>query len=338
MATNEDDEAGRESLSSSDSLGAKLKSAREAQELSFEVISAELRISVPLLNSLEDGEYEALGPPVFAKGYLKQYGARLGLNVPELVADYEKAVGKQDIDIAPSQTITLRDDRQITVWVVAALVLALISAVIWFWWWLGTDRAEVPAAIFSDGAADAPAQTRVAEPEAIARQSVPAAPPPAVLQSANETDDAGSAAVAADDTEPVPESSIGIETELAAETELEAAPEPEPEPQLAAEPGLESEPYFGPELEVVFLADSWTEITAESGDRLFYDLGRAGTIATVPADRDMNLFFGNAAAVALTIDGEPYSIPASARRRGNTAQWDLAARVGESGPDPDIDE
>jgi cytoskeleton protein RodZ len=302
MATSQDVEVGRENSDTGFGLGAKLKAARKAKELTIEEVAAELRIGVPLLNALEDGEYEALGPPVFAKGYLKQYGARLGLQVPELVADYEQTVGNQSIEIAPTRTITLRDERHITTWIVAALVLAVISAVVWFWWWLGTDRAETPAAVVFD---DGPALPE--EPAAIANQAAPAVEPPAVVQAAANTD---------------PETEFEVATGVAAEPVLEPVPEP------AADPVPES--YAGPELEIVFIADSWTDITAESGERLFYDLGRAGTGTAVPADRNMNLFFGNAAGVELRIDGQPYAIPATARRRGNTAQWDFAARADES--------
>jgi cytoskeletal protein RodZ len=115
--------------------------------------------------------------------------------------------------------------------------------------------------------------------------------------------------------------------------------ETDPETELEVASGVAAvratAPYIGPELEIVFIADSWTDITAESGERLFYDLGRAGTSTAVPADRNMNLFFGNAAGVVLTIDGEPYEIPATARRRGNTVQWDFAARADESVTDID---
>jgi cytoskeleton protein RodZ len=156
-------------------------------------------------------------------------------------------------------------------------------------------ETRLPAPASAQTSAPAPTSqqaltsTLTASPEA-QRASVPAVSP---------------GGVTADDTDP--------------ETELETATGRAPA----------AEDYSGPELEIVFVADSWTEIIAESGERLFYNLGRAGTTATVPADRNMNLMFGNAAGVELRLDGEPYAIPATARRRGNTAQWDLAARVAE---------
>jgi cytoskeleton protein RodZ len=264
MAPSDDDQLGRGNsdqdedsnpdadADSEPGLGARLKAAREAQDLTIEEVAAELRIAVPNLHALEHGAYDTIGAPVFAKGYLKQYAARLRLNVADVVADYERAVGNQSADFGPSRTITLRDDRQITVWIVAALVLGSLAAIIWFWWWLGTDNAELPAVITRDAEpapafdepvtrSPAPVETRLPAPTStppaspeVQRASVPAVSP---------------GAVTADDTDP--------------ETELDAATGRAPAAEV----------YSGPELEIVFVADSWTEIIAESGERLFYNLG-----------------------------------------------------------------
>lgn len=115
-------------------LGARLTAARETQQLALEEVAAELRISVASLKALEDERFDALGAPVFAKGYLKQYGARLGLDVPQLVAQYDRSPGNTRVVIAPSRTIHLRDESQITVWIVAAIALIVVIVVIAFWW------------------------------------------------------------------------------------------------------------------------------------------------------------------------------------------------------------
>jgi cytoskeleton protein RodZ len=66
--------------------GGRLRQAREAQGLQLEEVANELRVSAGALAALEDNRFEALGAAVFAKGYLKQYGARLGLDSRELLA------------------------------------------------------------------------------------------------------------------------------------------------------------------------------------------------------------------------------------------------------------
>ncbi|MGD8339540.1 MAG: helix-turn-helix domain-containing protein [Gammaproteobacteria bacterium] len=119
-------------------LGVKLKSARESQELSIEAVEAELRISAELLEALERDQLDALGAPVFAKGYLKQYGARLGLDVDELLADYDGSAGNPNVDIRPLTEFRLRDQRSNAPWIVAGIVLLAVVASILLWFTLGS--------------------------------------------------------------------------------------------------------------------------------------------------------------------------------------------------------
>ena len=68
-----------------DSVGRILSRARVARDLSLEQVSAELRIEPQQLDALEHDRFERIGVPVFVKGYLRQYGARLGLDQRELL-------------------------------------------------------------------------------------------------------------------------------------------------------------------------------------------------------------------------------------------------------------
>jgi cytoskeletal protein RodZ len=133
MAVNRRIEPESPAAESVSGLGARLQRAREAQHLTLEDIAAELRISVPSLRALEQERFDTLGAPVFAKGYLKQYGARLGLEVKELVALYDRSPGTAVV-IAPTRSIRLRDDSQITFWIVGGVALVLVAVVLVFWW------------------------------------------------------------------------------------------------------------------------------------------------------------------------------------------------------------
>jgi cytoskeleton protein RodZ len=77
----------------------------------------------------------------------------------------------------------------------------------------------------------------------------------------------------------------------------------------------------GPVLEVIFVEDCWTEIADEDGSRLYRDLGRAGTRARFPADRNLSLYFGNASGIELRVDGEVVPVPGAARR--DVVRFDL---------------
>ena len=298
MQSNEATGAAKHDAESAENLGVRLRRAREAQGLSIDAVSTELRISVPALTALEECRFEPLGPPVFAKGYLRQYGARLGLDVAGLIAEYGRTAGDTNVEIAPTRTIRLRNERQMMVWIGAGLALLLAAAMLATWWWLGrsavTDAAAESGALRPGAAASEIAAT----PERASRAPVERAPvarslPQLPAETAPETDALASEA---------------LRTDAAGET---------------------LEPYAGPALEIVFVEDSWAEITDADGERLYYALGLAGTSSSIPADRDLNLFFGNAAGVELRLDGEPFAIPVSARR-GDLAQFDLEARTGQA--------
>src|SRR5262245_16414464 len=124
-------------------LGERLRAARLSQDLTVEQLSTELRIEAKQLHALEENRFEQIGVPVFVKGYLKQYGSRLGLDVADLLALYYKQTTLADVQIQPSRTITLRDERQITSWVLAAIVLLTVIVGLAAWWWNGGTFAGV---------------------------------------------------------------------------------------------------------------------------------------------------------------------------------------------------
>ncbi len=105
------------------SVGQILKQARLARDLSLEQMSTELRIEAQQLEALEQDRFERIGVPVFVKGYIRQYGTRLGLDIRDLLVQYYKQNSLKDVQIQPSKTIKLRDERQITVWIIAMLDL-----------------------------------------------------------------------------------------------------------------------------------------------------------------------------------------------------------------------
>lgn len=115
-------------------LGERIKAARVAQGLSIEDVSAELRIEPHALIALEECRLEKLGAPVFAKGYIKQYGTLVGLNGIELMAEYDRLGGQKPVQVEPSKTIRLHDERQITIWIIAGVALLALVAYLVYWW------------------------------------------------------------------------------------------------------------------------------------------------------------------------------------------------------------
>jgi cytoskeleton protein RodZ len=171
------------------SVGEKLKQARIAHDLSLEQVSTELRIEAQQLAALEQDTFERIGVPVFVKGYLRQYGTRLGLDVTGLLAQYHQQTSLQEIQIQPSKTIKLRNDGQITVWIIAAVILAVVIGALATWYLNGggfslsmpapaTETRTEPAPA-DDAAASGGAASGALAPGASSAETPAAVPTPA---------------------------------------------------------------------------------------------------------------------------------------------------------------
>ncbi|NOX08386.1 MAG: DUF4115 domain-containing protein [Gammaproteobacteria bacterium] len=68
--------------------GERLRVARETQGLSQEDVAKELRLSVSVINALEDNNQDQLPAKAFVDGYLKGYARILNLDAVQLIADY----------------------------------------------------------------------------------------------------------------------------------------------------------------------------------------------------------------------------------------------------------
>ena len=72
-----------------------------------------------------------------------------------------------------------------------------------------------------------------------------------------------------------------------------------------------------------FSGDCWTEISDVGGNRLYFNLGRAGSTVNVTGEPPLNALFGDADNVSLEVNGVARQISA-AERRGKTARLTIA--------------
>jgi len=120
--------------SSGSSPGARLRAAREARGLSIEDVAERLRLSAALVLAMEQDRLALLGPPVFARGHLRNYAVLVGAPEQEIMADCDVEVDSQPsflpaLDLQPRVRSHSR-----WAWPVAAVVMA-IAVVAAFWWW-----------------------------------------------------------------------------------------------------------------------------------------------------------------------------------------------------------
>ena len=72
--------------------GRELKQLREKIGLELQTVSKETKISLKILESLEEENFEKLPALVYLKGFLKSYAQCLGLDSQKVVEDYVKSI------------------------------------------------------------------------------------------------------------------------------------------------------------------------------------------------------------------------------------------------------
>jgi cytoskeletal protein RodZ len=77
------------------SIGEALRTAREEQGASIDDAAVATRIRPGQLEALEDEQFATLGGTVYAKGFLRQYAAYLGLDPAPLLEAYRTSQGDQ---------------------------------------------------------------------------------------------------------------------------------------------------------------------------------------------------------------------------------------------------
>jgi cytoskeletal protein RodZ len=74
--------------------GRELKQVREKIGLELQTVSKETKISLKILESLEEENFEKLPPLVYLKGFLRSYAQCLGLDPQKVVEGYLQSMGE----------------------------------------------------------------------------------------------------------------------------------------------------------------------------------------------------------------------------------------------------
>lgn len=270
------------------SVGQELKAAREALDLPIKQLAGDLRIDPRYLVALEENDFAAFSAPVFAKGYLKQYATRLGLDEKSLLADYNRQVGTHELPRLRTPTFQSIADQQQARWLIAISAIVFVVAAILIWWF---STPEPAAPVVGQPATTVPA----AEPAApVVRQAATTVP----------------VAVPASPVVRQPAATVPVAEPASTTAELEEAVAAQPVPPEPLSSG-------GPtaQVEINFREESWVEVVDARGERLFYGLGGAGDRTRFVAALPLSIVLGNADGVELFVDEKRYSIPVNSRQR-----------------------
>ncbi|TMP29390.1 DUF4115 domain-containing protein [Pseudoalteromonas rubra] len=303
------------------SLGQTLAKARHDKGVSFEVITARLKLSESQINKLEQDDYHKLGPETFVKGYIKSYCGLLGLDAQETLRLYQSPVvpeQKGKMKSFSRRTEKEAHDNRLMWFSYAVLVLVIGSSAIWFWQTSSTQNEITPG-----DARDIP---QVSTPVT----SVPDETPKEVSQENRPNKDMVDSGELNTTTEPAvqPDNVSGPRPQLASVTpESEAAQENTDASRNTVATEVSSAPVTDPEpdntqsefsqstIVMVFKEDSWVEIFDASQERVAFGVKKAGYTMTVSGVAPFSVVLGKHRAVSITLDGEAVDISGLPRNR-----------------------
>lgn len=124
----------------SQTLGEKLRQAREERGFTLSEVADQTRISGLYLESIENDDYRTLPGGIFNKGFVKSYAKFVGINEQEALTDYSAIIERSDIVENPELKLykpeVLTDDRSgssmVPTIIGAIVILSLMSVGVWF--------------------------------------------------------------------------------------------------------------------------------------------------------------------------------------------------------------
>jgi cytoskeleton protein RodZ len=125
-------------------LGKALTQARTARGLTLTDVERDTRISSKYIQAIEEGQFETLPAPVYARAFVRTYAQYLGLNARELVQQMPGARPEPELPPLPDVARESGAPLISPSWVVACfIIVALIGiGVVLFWNRGGSDGGE----------------------------------------------------------------------------------------------------------------------------------------------------------------------------------------------------
>ncbi len=290
-------------------LGQQLRAAREARDLTIEMVADELMIRKYYLDCLEDGIYRELPERVYAVGFVNNYAHLLGLDASLIVEQFKReAYGGRGVPTArvelamPTPVSQSLLPNRLALFIIAALlVVFIVGGVIW--------NTRKPANLDAPTPQPPAVQNETLGLNSVSANSVVNSPPvpdrTAIVSSTGTVTTTNPAsAVNADvsDAAPVPAAPDFAAPETVA-TPTAAAPTTTP----AVTPAIKTPPIKAPEgtrILVEALQPSWVEIADAEGNILFTNILRLGQALPIPNKPGVTLTTGNAAGVQIILDGK----------------------------------
>ena len=159
------------------SVGQTLREAREAQNITLDDVALRLRLMHRQVEAMETDDFQSMGPPVFARGFVRNYARLLGIQ-PELLLERMEGAPAEPSPVAQPEP-PISSSWLTSPWLILLLlaVVVIVAVPVSLYLWLNSDAGEspqpvssvlelrpVPAAVAPLLASNATIETPVAEP------------------------------------------------------------------------------------------------------------------------------------------------------------------------------
>jgi cytoskeletal protein RodZ len=138
-----------------ESMGLRLRAARENKGLTVESVAHQLNLSPQRVHDMENDEYRFATAEAYAKGYLRAYSKLLGLDPDQLVHDFDRmhytdTIQRQETKLIVKRQISSGDRSMRWVTYSIGMVLIFLVAV----WWRNQPTSTIdPEAVAAEEAA-----------------------------------------------------------------------------------------------------------------------------------------------------------------------------------------
>lgn len=255
-------------------VGQILRDAREAQGIALEDAAVRLRLMHRQIEAMETDDFDSLGQPVFARGFVRNYARLLGLVPDELLARMPGAPAEPAVvqPVEPPKRSWLTSP-----WLILLMlgVLLMVTLPIGLYLWLNSDVDENPVS-----------QTRMAQP-----RPAPVVPSPPVSPVV--------------EAPAVPAEPAGTGLPLEADTSAPASATPE---SVVPGPVVSEPPVVSSVVRLEFGDASWTEIKDATGRMLHRQLNQPGSSIEVRGQPPFEMVIGNATQAHMTYNGRPIDL------------------------------
>jgi cytoskeleton protein RodZ len=264
-------------------LGQRLKAEREKRGFSAQKMANDMHLDAWVIDALEAGEYDRIGPAVYSQGHLRKYASILGVSTAQAAAQGAPGPQTQLSGSSPPTPIIRLDSPGggSSIWptVGGIAVIALVAGGI-AWWrpWHGARRASVPAG--------APLEASVSAPESNSGEPAGAAATDSGIARSTANQGAAAAGVAGH----------GQAATAAAPATTRAGP-------------AELTPGVGrARLRLSFSADSRVAVYDYTGKPVFTGNGRANSVKTLSGMAPFRVYLGFASGVQLEVNDRAVAI------------------------------